>query len=144
MIYSYRKAEQTESEVIFKLYCLVMRGYVSEIWGWDERWQVNEFSTHFVPEDVTLAHNKSELIGYSHVDNRNGQLFLRMLVVHPHHQGKGVGKNLLESVITSGKVQSKAIALEVFKINNKAKKFYESNGFKIVGETASSFVMVFT
>lgn len=118
-----------------------MRSYVSEIWGWDEQWQENDFSTHFDPEGITLAHNERELVGYSHVENRRGQLFIRMIVVHPHHQRKGIGEKLLESVIASGKEQSRRIGLEVFKINHEAKKFYERYGFDVEGETASSYVM---
>ena len=141
MTYFYRKAEQADRATLFKLYCLVMRSYVSEIWGWDEQWQENDFSTHFDPEGITLAHNERELVGYSHVENRGGQLFIRMIVVHPHHQRKGIGGKLLESVIASGKEQFRRIGLEVFKINHEAKKFYERYGFDVEGETASSYVM---
>lgn len=141
MTYSYRKAEQTERDALFKLYCLVMRGYLSEIWGWDERWQENDFSTHFDPKGITLVHKEHELVGYSHVENRGDQLFIRMIVVHPHHQRKGIGSKLLESAIASGKEQSKSIGLEVFKINGEAKKFYERYGFNVESETTSSYVM---
>jgi len=118
-----------------------MRGYISEIWGWDEQWQESDFSAHFDPKGITLVCKEYELVGYSHVENRGSQLFVRMIVVHPHHQRNGIGKKLLESVITSGKEQSKRIGLEVFKINNEAKKFYEKYGFNVEGETPSSYVM---
>jgi ribosomal protein S18 acetylase RimI-like enzyme len=139
--YSYRKAEQTERDAIFNLYYLVMRGYISEIWGWDEQWQENDFSTHFDLQGITLVCKEHELVGYSQVENRGGQLFIRMIVVHPHHQRKGIGSKLLESAIASGKKQSKSIGLEVFKINDDAKKFYERYGFNVESETTSSFVM---
>lgn len=141
MTYLYRKAERVEREAIFKLYRLVMRGYVSEIWGWDEQWQERDFSAHFDPSCITLVHKGYELVGYSHVENRDDQLFLRMIVVHPRHRRKGIGRKLLEFVITSGKEQSKRIGLEVFKINNVAKKFYERFGFNVEGETSSSYIM---
>ena len=118
-----------------------MRGFISEIWGWDEQWQRNDFSAHFDPQAITLAHQKHELVGYSHVENRGGQLFIRMFVVHPHHQRKGIGRKLLESVIASGDEQSKGVGLEVFKINDGAKKFYERFGFSVEDETLTSYVM---
>jgi len=62
VIYSYRKAEQTEKENIFKLYCLVMSNYISEIWGWDDQWQENDFSSHFDPEGITLVHKEQEVL----------------------------------------------------------------------------------
>jgi ribosomal protein S18 acetylase RimI-like enzyme len=142
VIYSYRKAEETDRDAIYQLYCLVMRGFISEIWGWDEQWQVNDFSAHFDPQGITLVYQKHELVGYSHVENRGGQLFIRMIVVHPHHQRKGIGRKLLESVIASGYEQSKGVELEVFKINDRAKKFYESFGFSVESENTTSYVMV--
>ncbi len=118
-----------------------MRGYISELWGWDDQWQENDFSAHFDPKCITLVHKKRELVGYSHVENRDGQLYIRMIIVHPHHQRRGIGSKLLETVIALGKEQSKRIGLEVFKINDDAKKFHEKHGFNVEGETPSSYVM---
>lgn len=139
--YSYKQAERTEKEAVFELYSLVMRRHISQIWGWDEAWQDNDFSTHFDPKGITSVYKGRELVGYSHVENGDNQLFIRMIVVHPHHQRKGIGTKLLESVIASGNEQSKSVRLEVFKINNEAKKFYERHGFTVEGETSSSYVM---
>jgi len=142
MIFDYRNAEKTDREAIYKLYRLAMRGFISEIWGWNERWQQNDFSTHFDPRAITIACQEGKLVGYSHVENRHAQLFVRMIVVHPHHQRKGIGKKLLGSVIASASAQSKSIMLEVFKINDVAKAFYEGHGFIVEGETANSHIMV--
>ncbi len=119
-----------------------MYGFISDIWGWDEQWQRTDFSTHFVPHSVTLAFQEDELVGYSHVESRDGQLFIRMIVVHPNYQRKGIGKKLLESVIASAGEQSKSIGLEVFKINGVARAFYERHGFIVEGETPTSHIMV--
>ena len=142
MTCAYRKAEEADGEAIYQLYRLVMRGFISDIWGWDEQWQRADFSTHFDPLGVTLASQEDQLAGYSHVENRDGQLFIRMIVVHPRHQRKGIGKKLLESIIASAGEQSKSIGLEVFKINEVARAFYERHGFDMVGETPASHIMV--
>lgn len=121
-----------------------MRGYISEIWGWNDPWQENDFFTHFNPKDITVVHEERELVGYSHIENTGDQLFIRMIVVHPHHQRKGIGSTLLESAVASGKEQSEKVGLEVFKINDEARKFYEKHGFKVEDETSSSYVMGLT
>lgn len=141
MIYAYQRAERTDREAIYHLYCLVMRSFISEIWGWDEQWQKNDFSAHFDPQGITLAYQEHSLVGYSHVENQGDQLFIRMIVIHPHHQRKGIGKQLLESVIASGKEQSKGVGLQAFKINDRAKKFYERFGFKVEDENTTSYIM---
>ena len=142
MTYAYRKAEEADGEAIYQLYRLVMHGFISDIWGWDEQWQRADFSTHFDPRGVTLAFQEDQLAGYSHVENRDRQLFIRMIVVHPRHQRNGIGKKLLESVIASAGEQSKTIGLEVFKINEVARAFYERHGFDMVGEAPASHIMV--
>lgn len=141
MTYSFRKAEQADRDAIYRLYCLVMRILISRIWGWNEQWQENDFSEHFDANNITLVYKGVELVGYSHVENRDDQLYIRMIIVHPHYQGKGIGTELLVSVIKHGKLQSKSIGLEVFKSNNRAKEFYIKYGFIIEGETPSSYVM---
>ena len=128
--YAYRKAEEQDREAIYQLYRLVMRGFISDIWGWDELWQRTDFSTHFDPHGVTLAFQEDELVGYSHVENRDGQLFIRMIVIHPRYQRKGIGKKLLGSVIASAGEQSKNVG------------FYERHGFNVEGETPTSHIMV--
>jgi ribosomal protein S18 acetylase RimI-like enzyme len=140
--YAYRTAEESDREAIYQLYRLVMRGFISDIWGWDEQWQRSDFSTHFDPQGITMALNEHDLVGYSHIENRDGQIFIRMLVVHPHHRRNGIGTRLLASVIASAGRKSRNVGLEVFKINGAAKAFYERHGFKVEGETPSSLIMV--
>ncbi|MCU7871613.1 MAG: GNAT family N-acetyltransferase [Candidatus Thiodiazotropha sp. (ex Lucinoma borealis)] len=142
MTYSHRKAEQTDGQAVYKLYCLVMRGYISKIWSWNEQWQKDDFTANFDHNNIMLVYNNHELIGYSHVENRSTQLYIRMIVIHPKHQQKGIGSKLLKSVIMSGKEQSKSIELQVFKINDKAKEFYVRHGFTVRGENTTSYILV--
>lgn len=141
MTYAYRKAQESDREAIYQLYRLVMRGFISEIWGWDEQWQRTDFATYYDPQGITLAFQEHELAGYSHIENQDSQIFIRMIVVHPHHQRNGIGTRLLASVIASAGKQSKNVGLEVFKINKVARAFYERHGFNTEGETSSSLIM---
>lgn len=142
MICTYRRAEEADREAIYRLYRLVMRGLISRIWGWEEQWQQKDFASHFDPHGISLACQGRTLAGYSQVEHRDGLLFIRMMVVHPEFRRKGIGRKLLGDVIASADMQSKSIGLEVFKINNAARSFYESDGFKVEGATPSSFIMV--
>lgn len=141
MIYTNRKAQETDKEAIYHLYRLVMHGLVYEIWGWDEKWQENDFSDHFDPQGITLVHIKQKLVGYCQVENRGKQLFIRMIVVHPRYRRTGIGGKLLKSVIALGDEQSRGVCLEVFKINREAIKFYENYSFSVTGETPYSYIM---
>ncbi|UZR27996.1 GNAT family N-acetyltransferase [Methylococcus mesophilus] len=142
MTFTFRNAEESDREAIYQLYRLVMRGFISEIWGWDEQWQRSDFSAHFDLQGITLVLKGHELVGYSHIENQDGKIFIRMIVVNPRHQQNGIGTKLLASVIAAADKKSKNIGLEVFKINEVAKAFYEKHGFYVEGETPSSLIMV--
>jgi len=141
MPYLYRNANNSDKEEVFKLYRTVMTGYISKIWGWDELWQKDDFSTHYKPKKIVLAFNNEKLVAYSQVEEKNDHYFIRMLIVIPSYQNKGIGSHLLTSLKNKSKKQSKYIRLEVFKTNITAKAFYEKQGFKIVGEIEHSHIM---
>ncbi len=141
--YSFQEAMENDEVVIFDLYGCVMKEYITEIWGWDQEWQVNDFKKHFNPVNITVVKDENRTIGYSQVQDQGNQLYIRMLLLLSNYQHKGIGTRLLKAVIEKAKVQSKSIALQVFKINEKAKRFYEHHGFQVQGETPSSLNMVF-
>ena len=139
--YCYREATGKEKDVIFELYKRVMKSYIAEIWGWDDGWQDDDFTARFSPSGIMLVYEGSKLVGYSQVENKNDQLFLRMMVVHSDHQRKGIGKKLLGMFVSSGEEKLINLGLEVFKLNHEAKNFYEKHGFTVIGETSASYVM---
>jgi [ribosomal protein S18]-alanine N-acetyltransferase len=58
---------------------------------------------------------------------------LLLIAVSPTHQGKGVGRRLLEQVITDCRVNHVSkVHLEV-RANNEARRFYTSHGFSQTG-----------
>lgn len=63
-----------------------------------------------------------------------GELYLDTLSVSPAHQGKGIGKKLIEAMISQAKQQGfKRVGLLVDVENPLAKKLYESMGFEFQG-----------
>ncbi len=136
---TFQEATKQDEAVIFDLYARVMKEYITEIWGWDQKWQENDFRKHFNPENITVARVENTVIGYSQVEDRGNQLFIRMLLLLPKYQRKGIGTRLLSAVIekakAKAKAQSKDIALQVFKVNERARNFYTHHGFQVQGET---------
>lgn len=140
---SFQKATSYDEAVIFDLYCHVMKEYITEIWGWDQKWQENDFKNHFVPENITVIRKEDKAVGYSQIEDLGNQLYIRMLLLLPNYQRRGIGSRLLNAAIAKAKAQSKGIALQVFKVNEEARRFYENHGFQVQGETPNSFTMVF-
>ncbi|MBK5970465.1 MULTISPECIES: GNAT family N-acetyltransferase [Thiorhodovibrio] len=141
--YSFRSANPEDQAQLFELYRSVMGGYIEQIWGWDSQWQKNDFSEHFDPEQVTVVLREDQAIGYVQVEKHSDELYIRMLLLAPEHQKKGLGANVLKRVISAASKQHLGVKLQVFKINAPAKRFYERHGFTVVGETQASLKMAF-
>lgn len=63
-----------------------------------------------------------------------GEIYLDTLGVSPHHQGKGIGQKLIQSLIEQSRKKGfQKIGLLVDPDNPPAKRLYERIGFKVVG-----------
>lgn len=141
MSYIYRFAENNEKEEIYALYRTVMKSYISKIWGWEETWQKNDFSTHYNAKDIILVLDNEQIVGYCQIEEEPNHYFIRMLAILPGYQNKGIGKHILKSLKEKCIKHRKNVNLEVFKINSIAIEFYKKHNFSIIGETDYSHIM---
>ncbi|WP_442862444.1 GNAT family N-acetyltransferase [Bacillus sp. USDA818B3_A] len=86
------------------------------------------FLNHILPEqfeiDLTLIDNK--VVGMIDYNEKE----ICQLYIHIDYQGIGIGQTLLDKV----KEQSSGrLTLYTFEVNKNAQKFYEKNGFRIIG-----------
>ena len=63
-----------------------------------------------------------------------GSPYIKSVAVYPEFRGKGIGSALLAYAGELFRGKSKYIFLCVSSFNKKAQKFYDRNGFKVVGE----------
>ena len=68
-------------------------------------------------------------------ETEKGEIYIDTIAVFPEYRGKGFGNIILDYIINVIAIkQDKTIGLLVDFTNPKAKKLYESKGFKVVGE----------
>lgn len=76
-------------------------------------------------QHVRLAEDGSQILGFVAVAGS----WLEQLYVDPHHQGRGVGRALLED---AKRLRPGGLRLHVFTRNALARRFYETAGFILV------------
>jgi len=143
MPYKYRRAGAADKEAIYNIYSSVMRQFISDIWGWDEAWQRDDFEKYYIPANITVIEGGAEIIGYAQVEEKDAEWFIRMLAVLPDHRLKGIGTEIIQELIRSKRRKGKQLRLEVFRINSAAQSFYKRLGFRAVDEDANSLVFEF-
>ncbi|MBO7743417.1 GNAT family N-acetyltransferase [Paenibacillus sp. MWE-103] len=97
---------------------------------------IHSFDDHvYFLNHILVATNKVLLAMESSGEQVAGILacnpnWVNQLYVHPEHQGKGIGKTLLD---LAKQQADERLYLYTFEVNRKAQRFYERNGFRIVG-----------
>ncbi|MEB3347820.1 GNAT family N-acetyltransferase [Aquimarina gracilis] len=86
---------------------------------------------------ISNSFNKLGLLKYIEEDTRIEILQLQIL---PKFQGNGIGKQVLNKMISKAETMKKDLFLKVLK-DNPAKHLYRRCGFKIIGEDNYEFFM---
>lgn len=104
-----------------------------------EAYSDEEMENRFNSSLNLVVESDRDILGYAFFKykQQNKELFLESLYIHPNHQGKGIGKQLLltgierhEDVVT--------LVLTVYKGNQNI-TFYEKQGFEVVKENEGNF-----
>ena len=123
----FQEYDNNDKAFIWKTYVNAMKPHIEKIWGWDQSWQENDFN-------LGLKQCKTEVIfvdgcvaGYLQTEQKGNALFIRMLILIPEYQSKGIGTKILDMLqpLTSGNL----LKLNCFKINKNAYRFYKKSGF---------------
>ncbi|MFI8684614.1 GNAT family N-acetyltransferase [Rossellomorea sp. NPDC077527] len=86
------------------------------------------FLTHILPEEceIDLAMLDGKVVGIvAYNDTEINQLY-----IHCHYQGLGIGQMLLDQAKAKS---SGRLTLYTFEVNQNAQRFYEKNGFAVIG-----------
>lgn len=76
--------------------------------------------------NIYIAINDNKVVGIIAFNEDE----VNQLYIHNDYQGRGLGKRLLELAKTNSKGR---LTLFTFEVNHKAQRFYENNGFRIIG-----------
>lgn len=136
-----RIATLNDMSLIYALYREAMKDYIERIWGWDESWQINDFTKTFESVTTHVIENDAEFSGYFQLELGKHSDYLRMFIVSPRMRCAGIGQQLLNNILNTSHKNGRKLILRVFKINTDAIRFYVRNGLKITGEEDKFYLM---
>lgn len=134
---NFRKIEPEDIEFLWRLHNAALKDYVSKTWGWDEKWQRENFTKNFDPAEGEVIVFEDKDIGYFWVIEKENEILLASIRLLPEFQNKGIGTQLIKNLIAES---SKPVALQVLKINP-ARKLYERLGFFVEEVTRTHYIM---
>jgi ribosomal protein S18 acetylase RimI-like enzyme len=83
---------------------------------------------------------KDQKIGLLKILEHQNSIEIIQIQIEPLYQGKGLGQKIIKSIIEKLSGEKLSVTLSVLK-ENKAKKLYDTIGFKVIIENNESFIM---
>ncbi len=132
-------ATEADKSYIWDLYVSAMKSYVEKIWGWDNDWQLNDFNNQYFILNTSLILVDGEKAGYVQHSFNKKYIYISMILLELSFQRKGFGADVLE--IIQRLQPEKPLRLRCFHLNDRALKFYLSNGFTQIETQEHSVIL---
>jgi ribosomal protein S18 acetylase RimI-like enzyme len=107
---------------------------------WDEAHQDEFFDIAWSVAVHQIIFSDGVRCGYSCIENRDGHIYLRELVIDPAFQGRGIGTYIIREVLERGIERGVPVRLQTH-IVNRAADLYRRMGFRETGRTKSHLLM---
>ena len=117
-----------------------MRSIIESLFGWDQAREEENFARFFKLDEARIIIAEGQNVGWIQEQVDDTSINLGSFYVTQEMQRRGIGTQVLRTLLAHAAEQSKAITLAVVKINP-ARHFYERNGFCITHEDKHKFYM---
>ena len=125
-----RPTTAADRDWCYQLHRAAFRGYVEAIWGWDETVQRGFHDRGFRPEITHIITDNGDPIGAITVDRAEGVTYLGRITIHPHHQGHGIGTQIIGQAIEQAGARGEPVLLDVLVVNHRAHALFQRLGFR--------------
>ncbi len=141
MTLNYRQAKDNDFGLTFTIKSNSIKQLVEKIWGWDNAIQIDYHQKQFNPNNTKIIMYENNEVGYISVFNSGDIIFIENIFIDTTFQSKGIGTKVILDTITTAVEQNKHIELQVFKINERAIRFYERLNFQKYDQTELHYKM---
>ena len=136
-----RDAVAADFEFVRRVHHETMKGYVKDFFGsWDGDYQDQRFARTYRPEEARIILSGGREVGWFAQRDSADDIPLTELYVAPGSQNHGIGTQILRDLISEAQGKTKTVSLGVMK-NNPARRLYEREGFRAVGENEYKIFM---
>ena len=122
------------------VYFAAMRGIIEPLFGWDQLREEENFARFFKLGEARIITVEGHSVGWIQEQVDDTSINLGSFYVMQEMQGRGIGTQVLRTLLAHAADQSKAITLAVVKINP-ARHFYARHGFRVTHEDEHKFYM---
>ena len=127
---------------LFDMHRQTMFEYVDAVWGWDDEVQNRFFDERFVLDGRRqIIRVDDHDVGMVEIWEEPNRLVLASIRILPQWQGRGLGRAIIRSLLARGAATERPVVLSVLKVNSRARRLYEREGFLVVGETQTNIHM---
>ncbi|MCV7235242.1 GNAT family N-acetyltransferase [Mycobacterium branderi] len=120
----FRAATTADFEFIFDLHKQSFGPYVDQVWGWDDEYQREYLKGRLVVDETQIIVADKVDIGRLSVEHRDAELFIGLIEITPDHQGRGIGGQVIQTLLDTAFAEGKAVALNVLGVNTRAYQLY--------------------
>ncbi len=129
-----RPATVDDRAILVVIHCTSMRDAVERTWGWDDAEQERMFNDNFSSAAWEVVEVNGEIAGMLSVEETPTEIWLGSIELDPRFQSRGLGTDIVRSLLRRGAEASKPVSLRVLHANRRARALYERLGFQPVRE----------
>ena len=137
---SLRPACDEDFAFVRDVYFATMRSIIESLFGWDQVREEENFARFFRVDEARIITAEGRNVGWIQEQVDDTRINLGSFYLMQEMQRRGIGTQVLRTLLAHAADQSKAITLAVIKINP-ARHFYERHGFRITHEDEHKFYM---
>jgi ribosomal protein S18 acetylase RimI-like enzyme len=123
-----------------RLYFETMRERIERLFGWDQAHQEASFADWFNPNEVSIVMADGWDVGWVQQRPDSESIFLVSIYITPSMQGKGIGTQVIQTLLDLARQRHQAVTLAVMKINP-AFALYQRLGFQVTHEDEHKLYM---
>jgi GNAT superfamily N-acetyltransferase len=138
---TFRQATEADAPLFYSVINQTMREFIVATWGaWNEERVLRESLQDSTSRNAKVIQYNGQDIGVLLVNEEPSHFQLQQVYLLPPFQRKGIGTQLVSSLVKNASAVGKPLRLRVLKVNS-AKQFYEKLSFVVTGEDDEFFKM---